>query len=326
MVGHLCGCAAGRIGVSIKTMYPAASAHARALLAALAAAALMGSLCIFVRESHCSAQLCSFSRFGVGFVLIGVVACGAWICRGVSLRFSPAAFGSGICTGLCVLFYFLAIRYTAAGIAALLPAMGPLLAAVWESLLEKRLPPRRDVMLLMVASIGILLVTCFAGGGASGQNHVLGIVYGTLAALFYSFYIVLNRFMSAEISMLRRLFWQSAAGTLTLIGPLLATGAPLEGLTLGWPWLLGIGVLQGAGVLALVAYAMRRLTALEFGIISCLEPTEATFWGWLVYAEAVLPGQWVGFALVLAAIVAKSQRHIGWRISCFMARHLQRRT
>ncbi len=307
-------------------MHPVASTHAHALLAALAAAVLMGSLCIFVRESHCSAQLCSFARFGVGFLLISSVACGAKLRCSESLRFSPAAFASGVSTGMCILFYFLAIRYTSAGIAALLSATGPLLAAVWESLLQKRLPPRRDVMLLMIAGMGIMLITCFADEDVAGRRHALGIVYGLLCALFYSFYVVLNRFMSSEISLLRRLFWQSGAGMLALVAPLLATTAPLANLEQGWPWLLGVGVLQGVGVLALVAFAMQRLTSLEFGIVSCLEPTEATFLGWLVYAETVLPGQWLGFALVLATIIAKSQRHIGWRISCYMARRLQHRT
>ena len=301
------------------------SAHARALVAAMAAALLMGSLCVFVRESHCSAQLCSFARFGAGFLLIGGAALYGKARRGISLRFSPAAFASGVSIGLCILFYYLAIRNTSAGIAALLPATGPLLAAVWEALLEKKLPPRRDVMLLVTAGLGIVLVTCFAPGNMPGQHHALGILYGMLCGLCYSFYIVLSRFMHTEVSMLRRLFWQSAAGMLALIAPLVATQHVFQGWQTGWPWLLGIGVLQGVGVLAVVAYAMRKLTSLEFAIVSCLEPTEATFLGWLVYAELVLPGQWLGFLLVLSTIVAKSQRHIRWRISCFMARHLTHR-
>ena len=294
--------------------------HARALLAALVAAMLMGSLCIFVRESECSAQLCSFSRFSVGFLLIGAVA----ICRSLrgqaSLRFSPASFASGIGIGLCILFYFLAIKNTSAGIAALLPATGPLLSAVWESLLKRRLPPRRDVYMVLMAGIGIILVTCFSADNTPGHDDTLGITYGILCGVFYSFYLVLNRCMSSEVQMPQRLLWQSAAGTLVLLVPLLTGEGVLAGLSTGWPWLLGIGLLQGVGVLALVAYAMRKLSSLEFGIISCLEPTEATLLGWVVYAELIMPGQWLGFILVLSTVFAKSQRHIGWRIRSLIAR------
>lgn len=299
--------------------------HARALTAALLAAMLMGSLCIFVRESGCSAQLCSFSRFSLGFLFIGSVAVYLWLRGRTALRFSPASFASGISIGLCILFYFLAIQYTSAGIAALLPATGPLLSAVWEALLERRLPPRRDVLLVLSAGLGIVLVTSFSPDNVPGHDDALGILCGMLCGLFYSFYLVLNRCMSSEVQMMQRLFWQSAGGTMVLLAPLLMQESVWGGISTGWPWLLGIGVLQGVGVLALVAFAMRHLNSLEFGIISCLEPTEATLLGWGIYAEVIMPGQWMGFILVLATILAKSQRHLGWKFRSFLARPSRRR-
>lgn len=299
--------------------------HAKALVAALLAAVLMGALCIFVRESGCSAQLCSFSRFFVGFLLIGGAAVYSRLRGRVALGFSLASFVSGCSIGLCILFYFLAIKHTSAAIAALLPATGPLLSALWEALRERRLPPRRDVIMVLTAGLGILIVSvCSPHDSAPGHNDVLGITYGMLCGLCYSFYLVINRCMSSHVQMMQRLFWQSAAGTLVLLAPLLALGSPLAGLSGGWPYLICIGILQGVGVLALVAYAMRRLRSLEFGIISCLEPTEATLIGRVVYSELIMPGQWFGFVLVFATIVAKSQRHLGWKLRSLMARPTRR--
>lgn len=273
------------------------------------AAMLMGALCIFVRESGCSAQLCSFARFGLGFLIIGSVAVTLRLRGRVCLGFSPASFGSGVSIGLCILFYFLAIQHTSAAIAALLPAMGPLLAAVWESLLVRQLPPRRDVLMILAAGLGILLVAYYSPHNLPGHDDASGIAYGLLCGFFYSIYLVLNRCMSREVRMMQRLFWQSVGGTLVLTVPLAASGAEaLQGAAAGWPWLVGIGILQGVGVLALVAYAMRRLSALEFGIISCLEPTEATILGRVVYGEEIAAGQWPGFVLVFATILLKSYR------------------
>lgn len=280
--------------------------YLRAFFAAVLAALLMGSLCIFVRESGCGAQVCSFSRFSIGLLAIGAVGAFQAVRSRASLAFSGKAFVSGIGISLCILFYYLAITQTSAGIAALLPATGPLFAAVWESLLERHLPPRRDALLILTAGLGIVMVSCFAGQASAGHNDALGVVYGLLSGLSYSLYILLNRRMEENVTLLQRTFWQSLAGTLLLLVPLAGCEGAAEQAMGGWPWLLGIGVCQGVGVLALVAYAMKHLTSLEFGIVSCLEPTEAAALGWLVYAEAIMPGQWCGFVLVLSAIFAKS--------------------
>ncbi len=282
-------------------------AYIQAFAAAVVASLLMGTLCIFVRESGCSAQLCSFSRFSIGLLLIGVAGVALLCGHKGSLKFSGMSFISGIGISLCILFYFLAIKETSAGIAALLPATGPLFSALWIALREHHLPPRRDGLLIITAGLGIVLVSLFAGKGGSGHNDALGITYGLLSGLFYSLYIMLNRLMTPEITLLQRTFWQSLAGSLVLLFPLLcADCAAWDNFSTGWPMLLGIGVCQGVGVLLLVAYAMRHLSSLEFGIVSCLEPTEAAIIGCLMYGETLRPGQMCGFVLVLAAILAKA--------------------
>ncbi len=281
--------------------------YIQAFVAAIIAALLMGSLCVFVRESACSAQLCSFARFCIGLLLIGTTGA-ALVCRqGKSLRFNTASFISGIGISLCILFYFMAIQHTSAGIAALLPATGPLFSAVWISLLQRHLPPRRDGLLILTAGLGIVLVSLFAGNSGSGQNNALGITYGLLSGLFYSLYIMLNRLMKSDVTLLQRTFWQSCAGSAVLLVPLLASGSETwVHLNEGWSWLLGIGLCQGVGVLLLVAYAMRKLSSLEFGIVSCLEPAEAAIIGCLLYGESLKAGQLCGFMLVLIAILAKA--------------------
>ncbi len=306
-----------------------ASEHAQALGAAFIAAMLMGTLCVLVREAHSCAQLSSFARFSGGFIVFGITAL---ICRlrGVGItNFSGISFFTGVSIGLCILFYYMAFLHASAGLAAVLPILGTFLAGFWESLIEKQRPPRRDVMLLTSASIGILLVCYFSpdatAGSPQSNDNTIGVICGLLAGLFYSFYLVGNRYTPSNVGMLRRMYWQSLAGTLVLLGPLLAAPQPWITEPSGWFWLAAIGLLQGVAVLVLIAYAMSRLRSLEYGIIVCMEPTEATILGWAVYAESTMPGQWVGFAVVLATIIAKSQRHIGWRIRCFIARRSRRR-
>lgn len=278
-----------------------------ALIAAVIAAVLMGVLGFFVRETHCSAQGCSFARFIIGLVLIIPLVCCHKAPGAGRLPFSLPAVLSGAGISLCILFYFLAITQISVGIAALLLYTGPVFAAVGESLLRRSLPPRRDVLLMLASAAGIVLVTICAGAPAADQvQEPMGYAYGLLSGVCYAAYILLNRQIPGHISLAVRTFWQFAAGSLVLLVPLMLTDTPYAGVGTGWPYLLCIGVLQGFAVLLLVAYAVRRLTAIEFGTISYLEPAVAVALGWVVYGESITPGQWCGFALVLGASALQS--------------------
>lgn len=272
-----------------------------AFLAAVLAAVLMGALGFFVRESACSAPLCSFVRFAVGLVLVSLLL-GYQRLRGkgsFSFSWQSAVSGAGI--SLCILFYFFAIQSISVGIAALLLYTGPVFAVLGEAVLNRSLPPKRDAFLILLSSAGILAVSFFAEGGTGGGDSVAGLVYGLLSGLCYAVYILLTRHIPQEISLVQRTFWQFTAGCVLLTVPLLTVENSFAGAEQGWPYLLSIGVFQGFLVMLLIAYAVRYLTAIQFGTISYLEPAVAVLLGWLIYAEWLTPGQWCGFVLVIAA-------------------------
>lgn len=278
-----------------------------ALIAAVVAAVLMGVLGFFVRETHCSAQGCSFARFAIGLLLITPLVFSQRSKGTSTFAFSLPSVLSGIGISLCILFYFLAITQISVGIAALLLYTGPVFAAAGEALLKRSMPPRRDVWLMLASVVGIVLVTIYAPENtANHAQNPMGYAYGMLSGLCYATYIVLTRQISPHISLFTRTFWQFAAGSLVLLVPLFLTESPYAGLQTGWPYILCIGILQGFGVLLLVAYAVRKLTAIEFGTISYLEPAVAVALGWLVYGESISAGQWCGFALVLGASALQS--------------------
>ena len=235
----------------------------RAFISAVLAALLMGSLGFFVRESACSAQACSFVRFGVGLVLVaGLLGWQRMRGRG-SFAFSWQSAVSGAGISLCILFYFLSIQCISVGIAALLLYTGPVFA-------------------------------------------VMGLVYGLLSGMCYAVYILLTRYIPQGVALVQRTFWQFVAGCALLAVPLAGTENAFAGVGQGWPYLLCIGLFQGFLVMLLIAYAVRHLTAIQFGTISYLEPAVAVLLGWLIYAEMLTPGQWLGFALVIAASAAQS--------------------
>ena len=280
--------------------------NSRAFLAAILASVLMGSLGFFVRESACSAPLCSFVRFAVGLVLVAVLL-GFLRVRGQgSFAFSWQAAVSGAGISLCILFYFFAIQSISVGIAALLLYTGPVFAVLGEAVLSRSLPPRRDVVLIAVSAAGIAAVSVFAEGGTGTGDNAMGLVYGLLSGVCYAVYILLTRLIPQKVTLVQRTFWQFVTGCVLLAVPLTATQNAFSGWEQGWPYLLCIGLFQGFLVMLLIAYAVRHLTAVQFGTISYLEPAVAVLSGWCIYSEWLTPGQWCGFVLVIAASAVQS--------------------
>ncbi len=286
---------------SMSTPHATCTAYASAAVAAM----LMGTLGFFVRESHCSAQCCSFARFFIGMLLLAAVWGWELWHRRDRFSCSGAALASGAGISLCILFYFLAIQYTSVGVAALLLYTGPVFAALGESLLHRKFPPVKDAVLISLAALGVAFVSIFAPEGGQGGSHA-GLVYGILSGLCYSTYILFNRQIPATVSLVARTFWQSAAGVAILLLPLLFSHCEVQHVRHGLPYLVSIGFLQGFAVLLPAAYAMKKLSAIKYGTIAYLEPMVAVALGFFVYHEHITLGQWEGLALVVAATACQT--------------------
>lgn len=275
-----------------------------AVLAAVTAAALMGTLGYFVRSSGCSAEMCAFVRFVMGLVLIAPVLVWRHGWRS-ALRPSWMAAVAGAGISLCILFYFLAMQCLPLGIAALMVYVGPVLAAAAEAVWNRRLPSLRDALPMAMSLAGIVAVAAFAEGGAAGGGTGIshqGLLYSFLSAAGYAVYLLLNSRIPAAMPLSYRTYWQFLAGCIILSAAVVIDeGHAWCGMVQGWPYLLAIGVCHGLVVMMLISYAARRLSAIQYGTFAYLEPAVAVLLGYLLYAEAMTAGQWVGFALVLAA-------------------------
>lgn len=275
-----------------------------AVLAAVTAAALMGTLGYFVRSSGCSAEMCAFVRFVMGLVLIAPVLVWRHGWRS-ALRPSWMAAVAGAGISLCILFYFLAMQCLPLGIAALMVYVGPVLAAAAEAVWNRRLPTLRDALPMAMSLAGIVAVAAFAEGGAAGGGTGIshqGLLYSFLSAVGYAVYLLLNSRIPAAMPLSYRTYWQFLAGCIILSAAVVIDeGHAWCGMVQGWPYLLAIGVCHGLVVMMLISYAARRLSAIQYGTFAYLEPAVAVLMGYLLYAEAMTAGQWAGFALVLAA-------------------------
>ena len=154
---------------------------------------------------------------------------------------------------------------------------------------------------VVVGFAGVLVVA----QPGSGHFPFYGAIVGLLAALFVSIVAILLRQIGRTESAGTTVFWFSALSVPPLgLGYIFQLQA--HDLTT-WAILIGIGLIGGAGQLALTA-------ALRFAPVSAVVPMDyssliwATLYGFLLFG--VLPGPWTWLG---APIIVASGLYIAWR-------------
>jgi drug/metabolite transporter (DMT)-like permease len=274
------------------------------MFAAATAAIVMGTLGYFVKESHLAANTMAFFRFLIGALVMSVLVVVNVIRRHKKLQFSASSFFSGLAIGCCILFYFKAITMINIGIACFLLYIGPAFAIVGEALLIRRFPSRRNCFILFASLLGVLFLSQIVTSSSGvGTLHGFGLCIALLSAVSYGTYILLNRRIPEKVDLCERTFWQFWAGVAVILVSFLIEKPSWEHVSASWIYILIVGLIHGVLVLFLVAYAIKYLSAMQYGTLSYLEPIVATVLGFLCYSEVLSVLQVVGIALILIAAI-----------------------
>lgn len=303
----------------------------------LAAGSLWGMMGLFVR---------SLAQFDFSSVEISVIrSVGASIILGVFLLVKDKSklciklkdiwvfVGTGVVSltffNIC---YFTTIQRTSMAVAAILLYTSPVFVVLLSGLLFKEKITPLKIVALIVALIGVALVTgvisfldeSVAGGIAEGFGNITGvtILIGIGSGIGYALYSVFGRYAlmkkysSETISFYTFLFSSIGLILCALIFgtmPELAakfvsrdnlTGEVISGETMTIA-LLCIGIAVVVTILPYLLYT-KGLSGVEngkAGIMASIEPVVAAILGMLVYSEVLSVSGYVGIALVLGAIV-----------------------
>ena len=189
------------------------------------------------------------------------------------------------------LAFYEALARIPLGIAVTFEFVGPLGVAVFAS---RR---ARDLLWVVLAAAGILLLSDFGGARLDG----LGVALALVAGCCWAAYILLN-------TRVGRLFPGGGGLALAMVVaavPLAPVGIAEAGTDLLVPWILGVGaavgLLSSAIPYTLELEALRRLPAGVFGVLMSLEPAMAALAGLVVLGESLAAREVVAIMLVVAA-------------------------
>lgn len=216
--------------------------------------------------------------------------------------------------------YFVAIDRLPIGLALLLEYQAPLLVALWARFVQGEHLRRRAWVGLGLALLGLAMATGVLGGGV--RWDVAGLLAGLAAAVCFATYFVVGEHGVAEVDPVRVVLWSFGIGAVAMNVVTPVWGFPTDVLTADVPLLGRLGEVPGldhAPGFLLLAWvvvlgtlmpfgaeliALRHLSASVVTMVAMLEPVGVAALGWLWFREDLGAVATVGYALVVAGILA----------------------
>ena len=229
--------------------------------------------------------------------------------RAMSSRLRWCYAGVGVLVALHWLTFYAAIKLSNASVGATCMALGTVFTALIEPWLTGKRLSKREVGLGVAVLPGVALV---AGGVPDGM--LIGVVVGTLSALFVALFSSLNKRLVEHGDALSVTALEMAAGVaaMTVIAPLSGLLSPAFG---GDPFVLpdlrdGVYLLTLAVACTLIPFvlslmALRHLTAFGAQLAVNLEPIYAIVLAILLLGEQreLTPQFYLGVAIILGAVL-----------------------
>ena len=290
-----------------------AAADRRTMLIALAGAVAISFSPVFYIYSDTNPSTGAFFRMLYALPALALLA---FLVRKADTRSSRTrwtAFGAGLILAPDMLSYHSSMIFIGIGIATLIGNSQVIIVtlASWKLFGEK--PNQAILVSLPVVIIGLALISGIADTDPYGEDPVKGVVFGTMAAFFYSSFLILFRYSNRELAPASSVQLDATAGAalgLLVLGLLPLSSIAIEPLELQptWPghgWLIVLAMLcQVAGWLA-IAHALPRLPAAHTSFAVLLQPVLTLVWGYVIlHQEGYSQNQAIGIFLVLAAIIA----------------------
>ena len=205
---------------------------------------------------------------------------------------------SGMAMGINWILLFEAYKHTTISAATLSYYFAPVIVTLVCPILFHEKLGKKQLICFLMSTLGLVLVIGFENLGDG--NHVLGILLGLGAAVFYATVILLNKFIK-NVEGIHRTFLQFLAAIAILVPYVLITGDLQIGMLdgKGWVCLLTVGLLHTGITYCMYFSALKELKGQEIAILSYLDPLVAVAISFFILGEPMTIWQMLGGVLIL---------------------------
>lgn len=218
---------------------------------------------------------------------------------------------SGIALGTGWVLLFQGYKNTTISIATLSYYIAPVFIVILSIFLLKEKITRKKILCIIVAIIGLLLVLDVRNIGNIGDNnHVLGIIYSVLAAVFYAIVVILNKFIK-KVSGFKVTIVQLLVSTIILMPFTIvnSTRSILSLDILSLVLLLFVGIVHTGIAYLLYFSSVKEIEGQSIAILSYMDPIFALLIAGLFLGEKMTIIQLLGGILILgSAYISESKK------------------
>ncbi len=236
-------------------------------------------------------------RFALAFLVMAAV-CGKRVAR-----IDRGTIAAGLLLGVFLYgaysFQTFGLQYTTAGNAGFITGLFVVFVPILSTVVLRKKPGRRSVFSVIVATIGLGLLSLQPGLKVnSGDILVLA------CAFTYSLHIIyMDRFVQRYDLMLLTLLQMGVVAVLQTGSALIFEDFVLPTGAYAWLTIVVCGVFASALAFFVQAWAQREISPVRTSVVLIMEPVFSVFFGIILLGETLTWRGWLGCALMLAGML-----------------------
>ena len=262
-----------------------------------------GSIGIFVRNIDFTSSQIALIRAIIGSIFLIVFS--AISKESLSIEKIKSNLFLLICCGICIglnwIFLFQSYNYTTISTATICYYLAPIIVMFLSPILLKEKLTIVKVLCIISAMIGMLL-TVGIDRSSVGENNMIGILYGLIAACLYAGVVILNKFLKDISGRESSLVQLSVAAFFLLPYVIFTEKVSLSTISTSSIVLLLILGIVHTGLAYLVYFSViQKLESQTVAIYSYIDPISAITMSALILNEGMSLLQIVGAILILGS-------------------------